>query len=81
MTTVGYGDVVPESGAGRIVAVFVMAFGVTAVSLTTAVVTAEFVARAQGRREDAGGGEDPAVHESLARIERRLESLESHFLG
>lgn len=76
MTTVGYGDVVPQTGEGRIVAVVVMVFGVTAVSLTTAVVTSAFVARAQRQRRESELAEHPPVHESLTRIEARLDRIE-----
>ncbi len=80
VTTVGYGDVVPQTGGGRIAAVFVMVFGVAAVSLTTAVVTSGFVARAQRQRREAERAEYPPLHESLARIEERLDRIERRLL-
>ena len=43
VTTVGYGDVVPESAGGRFIGVFVMVFGVESVSLITALVTSSFI--------------------------------------
>lgn len=76
VTTVGYGDVVRETGWGRVAAVFVMVFGVAAVSLTTAIVTSGFVARAQRQHRESELAEHPPVHESLARIEERLERIE-----
>jgi len=76
VTTVGYGDVVPQTNGGRVVAVVVMVFGVAAVSLTTAIVTSGFVARAQRVRREGELAEHPPVHESLARIEERLERIE-----
>jgi len=75
VTTVGYGDVVPATTGGRVVAVFVMFFGVAAVSLVTAVITAVFVSYQQRRL-----GRDSARHddllEVLARIEQRLDRIE-----
>jgi voltage-gated potassium channel len=75
VTTVGYGDVVPETTGGRLVGFVVMAFGVAAVSVITALVTSAFVAF---QRERLGG--DVQRHhelvETLARIERRLDALE-----
>jgi voltage-gated potassium channel Kch len=75
VTTIGYGDVVPATGGGRVIAVFVMFASVATVSLTTAIVTASFVAYQQRRL-----GPDTARHEeliaTLARIEARLDALE-----
>lgn len=81
VTTVGYGDVVPQTDGGRIVAVVVMVFGVAAVSLATAIVTSGFVARAQRVRREGELAERPPVHESLARIEERLERIERRLTG
>jgi voltage-gated potassium channel Kch len=75
VTTIGYGDVVPGTSGGRVIAVFVMFASVATVSFTTAVVTAAFVGYQQRRL----GGEQERHHElveTLARIERRLEALE-----
>lgn len=75
VTTVGYGDVVPATGAGRVVAVFVMLFGVATVSLVTAVVTSAFVTYQQ-RRLSGDAERHHEVLETLERVERRLEGLE-----
>ena len=75
VTTIGYGDVVPATSGGRVIAVFVMFASVATVSFTTAIVTATFIAYQQRRL-----GFDEARHEelrtALARIEKRLEALE-----
>ena len=81
VTTVGYGDVVPSTDGGRVVAVFVMVFGLAVVALVTAIVTSGFVARAQRIRREGELAEYPAVHESLARIEERLERIEQRLRG
>jgi len=87
VTTVGYGDVVPESGWGRVIGLFVMAFGVSAVSFVTAIVTSAFLAWHQDRlAEERATLDRPTAHErrvreSLERIERRLESLERRLPG
>ena len=46
VTTVGYGDVVPESNGGRLIGIFVMIFGEASVSLITALVTSSIEAAA-----------------------------------
>jgi voltage-gated potassium channel len=74
VTTVGYGDVVPDSTVGRTAAVVVMAFGVTALSLFTAVVTSTVISYQQRRLAEA---DKQPMAEVLERIERRLEAIES----
>ena len=46
-TTVGYGDNVPVSAAGRFLAVVVMFFGIGFLTVITAAITSTFVARSR----------------------------------
>ena len=75
VTTIGYGDVVPATSGGRVVAAFVMFASVATVSFTTAVVTATFVGYHQRRI-----GHDAERHrellDALTQIEQRLEQVE-----
>jgi voltage-gated potassium channel len=76
VTTVGYGDVVPETAGGRLIGVFVMVFGVASVSLITALVTSSFITLQERQR----GGEVDRHEElraTLARIESKLDALET----
>ena len=75
VTTVGYGDVVPDTWGGKVVGVFIMVFGVASVSLITALVTSSFITYQQRR---AGGELDrhQQLLDVLERIEGRLDSLE-----
>jgi voltage-gated potassium channel len=75
VTTIGYGDVVPATDGGRVIAVFVMFTSVATVSLTTAVITAAFVAYQQ-RRLSRDAERQQELLEALARIEARLDALE-----
>jgi voltage-gated potassium channel len=69
VTTVGYGDVVPHSTAGRAVAGVVMLCGIGFVALLTATVAATFVKQDEAHRED-----DVATR--LDRLDARLDRIE-----
>jgi voltage-gated potassium channel len=80
VTTVGYGDVTPRNPSGRIIAAFVMLWGIAFLTITVAAITSTFVARAAKEREAAEGAvEDEAevrIEARLDRIERRFDELE-----
>ena len=76
VTTVGYGDVSPTKPSGRIIAAFVMLYGVAFVTIFIAAITSIFVARASQER---GVAEDQAEQRMEARLEvmdNRLGRLE-----
>jgi voltage-gated potassium channel len=75
VTTIGYGDVVPATSGGRVIAVFVMFASVATISFTTAVVTASFVSYQQ-RRLSGERERHEELRAALERIEQRLEALE-----
>ena len=75
VTTVGYGDHVPESVAGQLVAVLVMLFGIGFLTVITAAITSTFVERA--RRELAPSDAENRAAEQLQQIDRRLERIEA----
>ena len=72
VTTVGYGDVTPQTGEGRAVAAVLMVSAIAFISVLTAAIAAGFIHRAQMRR----GHEDPLLA-AVDRIESRLAALES----
>jgi voltage-gated potassium channel len=73
VTTVGYGDVVPQQGLGRAVSSILLLGGLAFISVITATITSGFVALRERRAREAG--EDP-VMERLDAIAARLERLE-----
>ncbi len=79
-TTVGYGDHVPTSAAGRILAVFVMLFGIGFLTIITAAITSTFVAD-NARRADRGGGAEASTAEQVSELDRRLERIEAALAG
>lgn len=78
VTTVGYGDVVPEDTTGRIIGAILMLNGVALISVVTAVITAALMEQARRRRAVS---EDDGVAAALARIESRLARIEASLPG
>jgi voltage-gated potassium channel len=74
VTTVGYGDLVPQETAGKAVGAFLMIGGLSFLSILTATITSSFVARRQERAQ--AQGTDPVMRE-LARLSAQVESLEA----
>jgi voltage-gated potassium channel len=74
VTTVGYGDDVPENTGGQLLAALVMLLGIGFITVITAAITGTFVARL-ARQPQAGSG-DP-LREQLGRIDERLERIEA----
>ena len=76
VTTIGYGDVVPATSGGRVIAVFVMFASVATISFTTAVVTASFVGYHQ-RRLSHDDERHRELVETLDRIEKKIDALDA----
>lgn len=74
VTTVGYGDLVPTSTAGRFIAALVMVVGIGFLTVITAAITSTFVE--SGRRRLQVTGTD-AVSAKLDQIGTRLDAIEA----
>ena len=72
VTTVGYGDVVPTSTAGRLVGSVLMIAGVSAIPITTSLVVSVFVNRAQTHQRQL---DTKQREELIARLERIEQAL------
>jgi len=85
-TTVGYGDHVPTTDAGRLLAALVMLFGIGFLAVITAAITSTFVAR-NADRADMHGAEAPTAEQvreldqRLDQLDRRLERIEAAVTG
>ena len=73
VTTVGYGDIVPEQTAGKIVATLLLLGGLAFISVVTASITTGFIARRE--RQQRESGQDPVL-QRLDRIAARLDAIE-----
>jgi len=77
VTTVGYGDVVPDQASGKVIAAFLMLGGLSLIAVVTAAVTSGFVARAQASRRDPVAENVDALGEELKAVRAELERLSS----
>ena len=75
VTTVGYGDHVPTTVAGQIVAALVMLLGIGLITVITASITSGFVSRWQQERSHAAN--DAPSAEQLRSIDERLTRIEA----
>ena len=71
VTSVGYGDLVPEAVAGRLVAVWVMVTGIAFLTVATAAISARLIHGLHLR-----GDEVQAAR--IDRLSRQLDQLEAH---
>jgi len=79
VATVGYGDIVPHNGAGRLFGAFLILLGVVLVSLLTANLSAFLIGGEVERVEREERREDVLLQdiaERLERIEQRLDELQ-----
>jgi voltage-gated potassium channel Kch len=74
VTTVGYGDIVPNQASGKAMAAFLMLGGLSLLSIVTATITSSFVARRQ--QEAMAAGDDPFQNQ-LTAISDRLTAMET----
>ncbi len=85
VTTVGYGDNVPERPIGRLVAAVIMLTSIGLITVVTAVITSTFIAAARTREGAVNDGDDlegaAGIHVSLDAIALRLERLEAAILA
>jgi voltage-gated potassium channel Kch len=75
VTTVGYGDHVPTTDAGRLVAALVMLAGIGFLTVITAAITSSFVSRSRLEKPPRVAADSAATE--LREINGRLERIEA----
>jgi voltage-gated potassium channel len=76
VTTVGYGDFVPVTTAGRITACFIMGTGLLTLAVVTAQVASSFAAQGPSRARPAPPDEAARREVTLAELDERLARIE-----
>lgn len=76
VTTVGYGDVVPESPAGRVVASMLMLTGLALIPTLTSVIVSTLIAKRHTADQERIIQMEESAAVRLARIEERLARIE-----
>jgi voltage-gated potassium channel len=74
VTTVGYGDIVPQDTVGKVIAVFLMLGGLSLLAVVTGAITSAFVGRAEAERREAG---DDPVMRRLQDMSAQLEQIKT----
>jgi voltage-gated potassium channel len=75
VTTVGYGDHVPTTVGGQLLAALVMLLGIGFITVITAAITSSFISRA--RLERPLGDDGVFLAEQFKKIDERLERIEA----
>ena len=76
VTTVGYGDVVPESSGGRVVAAMLMLTGLALIPTLTSVIVSTLLYKTRRSEQDRIERLEQEQATVLARIEERLARIE-----
>ena len=76
VTTVGYGDVVPESPGGRVVAAMLMLTGLALIPTLTSVIVSTLIGKRHAADQERIIQMEEAAEAVLARIEERLARIE-----
>ena len=74
VTTVGYGDVVPQDTSGKVFGAILMLGGLSLLSIITATITSAFITRRQAELQ--ASGEDPVMRQ-LQQLESRLDGIDA----
>ncbi|MFL6141450.1 MAG: potassium channel family protein [Labedaea sp.] len=74
VTTVGYGDIVPNTLVGRIVGAVIMLEAIAFVSILTALITSIFVERARSQRQSRTGSTSD-VDDTMESLRDRLDEI------
>lgn len=73
--TVGYGDMVPVTVAGRAIGVVLMVVGLALVAVITASIASWFIAHTRDAADAKDASRDSAAHARMLELERKIDQL------
>ena len=74
-TTVGYGDIVPQTTVGRILAILTVLLGATMMALLTATITTRFLGDEEARQRREMHAEMKQLHREIASLRQAIHAL------
>jgi voltage-gated potassium channel len=75
LTTVGYGDIYPITGLGRVIGAFIAFSGLAAVAIPTGIITAGLTEKISGNKPDGAGPQDEAIGKMVAEHGEMLKKI------
>lgn len=75
MTTVGYGDIVPKTAWGRVIASITMLFGIAFIGMLTSTITNYFKDKQAELRDDQNDQQELRQQTELAALSQQVEEL------
>jgi voltage-gated potassium channel len=79
VTTVGYGDIVPVTETGRIVAIFYMFFGIGVLGIFLSVLGAQIYKRRFEKEEKEISHAQKLMLDKMSNLEKNQEKLQKEF--
>ncbi len=77
LTTVGYGDVTPETGFQRVVVALYVLIGVTIFVTAISIIGVNVIEKRQARLAEKVAGRNEALHARIHELEEKLEKLKN----
>ena len=75
LTTVGYGNVVPVTGFGKVLASFIMILGYAIIAVPTGIVSSELTKDRSTRKQDKIIAKEDIIIEKMKDLEEKIEKL------
>lgn len=78
ITGVGYGDVTPSTGTGKLIGMFTIVIGILFISIFTAAMSSLYVEKNEGETRKSFKKSANNINENIKDLEKRIEVLESN---
>ena len=75
LTTVGYGNIVPVTGLGKVLAAFIMILGYAIIAVPTGIVSSEFTKNKSTKKQDKIIAKENVILEKMKCLEDKIDKL------